>query len=324
MREKKQKDGTGLLIASLITAAAFLAVYLAYSYLYLPIKTEKANARYAAMYSPETPSYEATAEPSFTAEVKNDTGKPESTVQPAETPAAAATAETPNDIKLGTPGPDTIMYLSATKPPVQESFAELIRANPETAGFLRMADGLALPVVQREGDNEYYLEHDFEGNKNNAGCLFVDGMNLLYPRDECIYIYGHNMKNGTMFGEIDEMATVEGLISRSPLRFDSIYECGVYVPFACFEITADQADNKYFEIRHFDLDAAGYAEFVDELKKRSVLDIPVDAVYGDDLLMLVTCSYGTDDGRFVVALRRLREGETEEGAMRLVELSTEK
>ena len=48
------------------------------------------------------------------------------------------------------------------------------------------------------------------------------------------------------------------------------------------------------------------------MRGRSVFDVPVAVEYGDQLLTLVTCSYNDDDGRYIVALRKLREGETEE------------
>ena len=318
MSRKRRGDGSVLLAVVLAVSVVLCAAYIGYNYLYLPHKTEKDNARYAAMYEPE-PDSESAAVPVITAMPTKTpiiTAKPEAT--------AAPYAEIPEDIKLGTPDADTLIVLAATLPPVQESFAELLFANPETAGFLRTEAGLALPVVQKSGDNEYYLEHDFEGNKNNAGCLFIDGMNRLYPRDECIYIYGHNMKNGTMFGNLDNMATVSGLINASPVYFDSIFENGIYVPFACLQLTADQDSKDYFEIRHFDLDAESYTDFVADLKKRSILDIPIDAVYGDDMLILITCNYSIDDGRFAVAFRRLRDGETVESAMSLLEMSTAK
>ena len=316
MGKKGRGDGSMLLAVVLAVSVVLCAAYICYNYLYLPHKTEKDNARYAAMYERE-----AAESPDFTA-VPQATAGPE--ISPAPEVTSMPYEELPEDIRLGTPDADTMVILAATPPPVQESFGELIRANPETAGFLRTNDGLALPVVQKVGDNEHYLEYDFEGNKNNAGCLFVDGMNRLYPRDECIYIYGHNMKNGTMFGNLDDMATVGGLINASPVYFDSIYENGIYVPFACLQLTADQTSDDYFEIRHFDLDPESYADFVADLKKRSILDIPIDAVYGDDMLILITCNYSINDGRFAVAFRRLRDGETVESAMRLVEMSTVK
>ena len=290
------------LIIIIIYCAALIiacAAYLIYNYVILPRQISEENRTYAEMYVPEV-----TPQPILEAE---------STLPPSN--------NSPDDIRLGTASPDTLIYAASTLPPVQESFGDLLSFNSETAAFLRMGDDVALPVVQRENDNEYYLTHSFDGDESSAGCLFIDGNNWLYPRDDCLYIYGHNMKNGEMFGHLANMSTVKGLIQNSPAYFDTIYENGVYVPFACFTLSADDSENAYFKLRRFTFTEESFAEYVKQLKKRSILDIPVDAVYGDKLLILVTCNYSINDGRFAVAFRQLRENETIEGAMRLVELA---
>ncbi|MBQ4089859.1 MAG: class B sortase [Clostridia bacterium] len=297
-----------LIIAIILCAAVLSAcgAYLIYNYVILPRRIAADNQHYAEMYNPD-----ATAQPTA---VPQPVLEAESTLAPAG----------PDDVQLGTPGPDTLVYAASTLPPVQESFAELLGVNPETAAFLQLGKTEGLPVVQRENDNEYYLTHSFDDTESDAGCLFIDGANWLFPRDECLYVYGHNMKNGEMFGRLTRMSTVDGLIERSPVYFDTIYEDGIYVPFACFALSADDNDNDYFRLRRFTFTEESFNLYTGELKKRSILDIPVDAVYGDKLLILVTCNYSIDDGRFAVACRQLREDETAEGAMRLVKLATEK
>lgn len=300
------------LIIIIIYCAALIiacAAYLIYNYVILPRQISEENRTYAEMYVPEAttqsvPEAEATPQPILDAE--------------ATLPPSYASVD---DVQLGTASPDTLIYAASTLPPVQESFGDLLSFNPETAAFLRMGDDVALPVVQREGDNEYYLTHSFDGDESSAGCLFIDGSNWLYPRDDCLYVYGHNMKNGGMFGHLANMSTVSGLIQNSPAYFDTIYENGVYVPFACFTLSADDSENEYFKLRRFTFTEESFAEYVSQLKKRSILSIPIDAVYGDKLLILVTCNYSINDGRFAVAFRQLRENETIEGAMRLVELA---
>lgn len=335
---KKTRDRLSALLILLCCAGiAACAAYLLYNYWYLPRQISAANARYAAMYAPgETPAAETSPSPAAVSSQDNITASPVPTVSPVSSPeaesysATATPVETaaqqpgaPEDLKLGTPGPDTIVYTAATLPPTQFSFGELLSMNPETVGFLTMGDDIALPVVQKEDDNEYYLDHDFEGHESSAGCLFIDGANWLFPRDDCLYIYGHNMKNGAMFGRLTAMSTVSGLVANSPSYFDTIYENGVYVPFACITLTADQTDGDYFELRNFDFTESTFNEYIAALKKRSLINIPVDVEYGDRLLILVTCNYTVDDGRFAVAFRQLREGESLEDAMDKVRLSTE-
>ena len=69
-----------------------------------------------------------------------------------------------------------------TEPPPQESFAELLRYNPDTVGYLSIGEIVDLPVVQRENDNEYYLTHAYSGEEAREGALFLDGANRFERR----------------------------------------------------------------------------------------------------------------------------------------------
>ena len=134
---------------------------------------------------------------------------PESTVSPPAAASPSAQAAAPDadmpvavDEPIPTPDGDTLVIALPTPPPVQESFDPLLALNPDTVGFLEIEDRLSLPVVQRQNDNEYYLDHNFEGAVALEGTLFLDGMNRLVPEDDCLIVYGHNMKNHTMFGRL--------------------------------------------------------------------------------------------------------------------------
>ena len=287
---------------------------------------------YRAMYSPaplETQAPVATATAMPTAiPTATSTVVPTAAVSP--TPAATPTATgsptpaptpTPEaqvvDEPLPTPNENTIVLSLPTEPPPQESFAELLRYNPDTVGYLSIGEIVDLPVVQRENDNEYYLTHAYSGEEAREGALFLDGANRL--SDENIIIYGHNMRNGTMFGELSSFGEREFLLKNAVVRFDTLYENALYVPFAMFEASMDEDDGHYFDVRQIVFDETTFELFVLKLRGRSVFDVPVEVEYGDQLLTLVTCSYNDDDGRYIVALRKLREGETEEEMRALME-----
>ena len=280
---------------------------------------------YRAMYSPaplETQAPVATATATPTAiPTATSTAIPTAAISP--TPAATPTATgsptpaptpTPEaqvvDEPLPTPNENTIVLSLPTEPPPQESFAELLRYNPDTVGYLTIGEIVDLPVVQRENDNEYYLTHAYSEEEAREGALFLDGANRL--SDENLIIYGHNMRNGTMFGELSSFGKREFLLKNALVRFDTLYENALYVPFAMFEASMDEDDGHYFDVRQIVFDETSFELFVLKLRGRSVFDVPVEVAYGDQLLTLVTCSYNDDDGRYIVALRKLREGETEE------------
>ena len=264
---------------------------------------------YRAMYSPaplETEAPAATA----TARAHGRTDGRRLPHAAAPRPATPTPEAQVVDEPLPTPNENTIVLSLPTEPPPQESFAELLRYNPDTVGYLTIGEIVDLPVVQRENDNEYYLTHAYSGEEAREGALFLDGANRL--SDENLIIYGHNMRNGTMFGELSSFGEREFLLKNAVVRFDTLYENALYVPFAMFEASMDENDGHYFDVRQIVFDETSFELFVLKLRGRSVFDVPVEVEYGDQLLTLVTCSYNDDDGRYIVALRKLREGETQE------------
>lgn len=314
-----------------LACALIMLACIAYaaSYFAEESRVRREGETYRAMYSPapldtEAPAATATASPTPTQAATPTPGAtatpttiptPDATATPAPT-AAPTASPTPTplplveDVPLPTPNEDTIVFSLPTEPPPQESFAELLRYNPDTVGFLTIGETVDLPVVQRENDNEYYLTHAYSGEEAREGALFLDGANRL--SDENLIVYGHNMRNGTMFGKLSSFGEREFLLENAVVRFDTLYENALYVPFAMFEASMDENDAHYFDVRQIVFDETSFELFVLKLRSRSVFDVPVEVEYGDQLLTLVTCSYNDDDGRYIVALRKLRDGETEE------------
>ena len=244
------------------------------------------------------------------------TPEPTEAPTPAPTPTEAPFgADMPlvEDELIPTPGADTRIYALPTAPPVQPGFSKLLALNPETVGFLEIDGMLSLPVVQRENDNEFYLSHSFEGAEAQEGTLFMDGLNRLVPEDDCLLVYGHNMKNRTMFGKLDLFEDLAYLRQHSVIHFDTLYENRSYVAFAAFTASMEPGNRRYFDVRQFIFDDVEFDKFVLKLQSRSMFKIPVDVRYGDRLLLLVTCDYTNTEGRFILALRQVRDDETEAG-----------
>ncbi len=237
----------------------------------------------------------------------------EPTPVPAPTAVFGADMPVAQDELIPTPDADTRVYALPTAPPVQPGFAKLLALNPETVGFLDIDGMLALPVAQRENDNAFYLDHGFEGGEAREGSLFMDGLNRLVPEDDCLLVYGHNMKDDTMFGRLDAYEDIDYLRQHSVIHFDTLYENRAYVAFAAFTASMEPGNRRYFDVRQFIFDEAEFDKFVLKLQSRSLFKVPVDVRYGDHLLLLVTCDYTNREGRFILALRQVRADETEAG-----------
>ena len=208
-------------------------------------------------------------------------------------------------------------------PEPQAAFSQLLAANPETVAYLDAADTIEFAVVQR--DNEYYLTHNFFGEDTPEGTAFLDEGNSIWPLDEHILIHGHNMRDGSVFGDLDHFRDLEFLQENSIITFNTLYENGLYVPFAVFDMSATPGDQHYVDMRVFNFESdEDFLNFAFEAKDRSIFDIPVDVERGDHILSLVTCSYDDDNGRLIVMSRSLRDGETAEEMAALVMQAVEK
>ena len=198
-----------------------------------------------------------------------------------------------------------------TVPAIPEAFAELYAQNPHVVGQLKMDPDIVLPVVQ--WDNSFYMDHDFDGNEDVAGTLFVDSRNSLDPQDDHILIYGHNMKDGSMFGSLNNYRNVGFLRNTTCIQFNTIYGDAQYVPFALFDASMTKDDPNYFKLIRLNFsEEQPFDAFLEDVQSRSLFNIPVDVNEDDQLLSLVTCSYSMDNGRFIIMCRKLREDETPE------------
>jgi sortase B len=182
--------------------------------------------------------------------------------------------------------------------------------NPDTIGFLQVEDIPRLPVVHRANDNQYYLDHSFDNHESIGGTLFLDGSNLLVPEDASLIIYGHNMRNGTMFRPLINYENIDFLKENPLVQFDTIYLNNCYASFAVVTVSANADSDRYVNIRQFMFDEASWDQYIADMRALSVHSIPIDVSYGDRVLLLVTCEYTHNNGRFVVALRAQRENET--------------
>lgn len=295
---------------------------------------EQDNAAFSALYTQASPSPMAisptaaiTQAPimetsvSIVRETPSAAPSPTSTAAPSPTEAPTAQAADPTDspmeiaidatiAPLATANADTIIYAMETPPPVQPAFGDLLSLNPHTIGFLQLGSDISLPVVQKPNDNDYYLNHSFNCEESIGGTLFLDGSNLLVPEDPALIIYGHNMRNGTMFRPLIQYESIDYLKSNPLVQFDTIYENRCYAPFAVFTIAADADRSHSINIRQFQFDESTWNAYISDMRALSLHSIPVDVAYGDHVLLLVTCEYTHNNGRFVVALRQQRESET--------------
>lgn len=173
-------------------------------------------------------------------------------------------------------------------------FKELQSINTDIRGWLRIrALDISYPLVQAE-DNDFYLHRTFEKEDNFAGCLFVNCDNEPDFTDTNTIIYGHNMKNGSMFGKLKQFA--------DPDVFDKSRYFWIFTPDFIYQyrIFSAMVVNKTGLTYQTSFWENEYQEFLDTAFKNSQVDnTDVDVTLDDRVVTLSTCT-GDDATRFVV------------------------
>ncbi len=192
---------------------------------------------------------------------------------------------------------------------VLSQYESLYQKNKNLIGWIKIeGTNIDYPVMKSiNGNGEYYLDHNFDQEKDSNGTLFMDdACDVIRPSENWI-IYGHNMKSGTMFGGLDKYKSEAYYREHSVVQFDTIYEKGTYDVMFAFQshvYTDAEIAFKYYQF----IDPATKQEFdsgMEEMRKLSLYDTGVRAEYGARLLFLSTCDYDEANGRFVlVCVRR--------------------
>lgn len=182
------------------------------------------------------------------------------------------------------------------------------QSNPDFAGYLHIeGTELAYPVMYSPKDPEKYLNKDINGLECDGGLPFIDTRCSLNPDSDNVLIYGHNMKDGSMFSSLISYQDKSYYWTHPVIRFDKPGELREYRVMSVFYDRVYFADEKdVFKFYDF-IDASDKDEFdkaVNSIIKKSVYNTNVTAEYGDKLITLVTCAYHTNNGRFVVVAVR--------------------
>ena len=163
------------------------------------------------------------------------------------------------------------------------------------------------PVMQTPADPNYYLKHDFERNYTDYGCPFMQAdCDALAPSDNLI-IYGHNMKDGSMFADLAKYRSKDFWQTHKTVWFDTELGNSAYEIFAVIHTTVQADDADAFPFYWF-VDAASpeeFADYVSACKAQALYDTGISAQYGDKLLTLSTCDNITDNGRWLVIGKRI-------------------
>lgn len=185
----------------------------------------------------------------------------------------------------------------------------LFRENHDLVGWLTIeGTKIDYPVMQCD-DDTYYLSHNFRKEEDKYGCLYVKSIADVGTPGTNIIIYGHNMKDGSMFGELDRYESETFGREHQSIIFDTLYEEREYQVMAVFQTQISEDETGRFQYYQFyeARTKEEFREFYEHVKDRSIYDTGVTAAFGDTFLTLSTCSGYAENGRLVVVARRMEK-----------------
>ncbi|MBS4210033.1 class B sortase [Bacillus sp. FJAT-50079] len=191
--------------------------------------------------------------------------------------------------------PETEMQEQNKEQVVRQSFQPLLEINQEIVGWITIDQTkIDYPILQAE-NNEYYLDRNYRHEKTRAGSLFMDYRNDVQGSDKHTIIYGHRMKDGSMFGQISKFLDQSFLDEHPSFYFDTLYEGYEAEIFSVYETTTD-----FYYIETDFSDDQVYQSFIDEIKNRSVVQTNIDVGMDDQIITLSTCDNWRSNGRLVM------------------------
>ncbi|MCR5421257.1 MAG: class B sortase, partial [Lachnospiraceae bacterium] len=217
---------------------------------------------------------------------------------------------------------DDILFGSKTMDDMLPDIKKYYEQNQDIIGWLKVDDMVIdYPVMQTMDNEDYYLDRDFNKNSSSAGSLIMDTDSVVGDGTRAndykdgtkpstnLIIHGHNMRNGSMFGDLDKYRKQDFERAHNIIRFNTLYEEREYEIVSVFlsqVYKATQTDVfKYYKF----FEAANEEEFNDfykNIKKLQLYDTGVTAEYGDEFITLSVCAYHVTNGRLVVVGKRIK------------------
>ncbi len=167
------------------------------------------------------------------------------------------------------------------------NFEELKEKNSDTVGWIKVNGTNIEYTVVQSNNNDYYLAHNFEKKYNSSGWIFADYKNKLDGTDKNLVIYGHNVRDDSMFGSLKNVIKEEWY--NNPENYKIIFitenEKIIYEVFSVYQIKVED-----YYIQTSFTNETEFTKFINTVKSRSVKDFNIETTSEDSILTLSTCA----------------------------------
>ncbi len=205
------------------------------------------------------------------------------------------------------------LYYESGKSEEENKFSSLLDENSDVFGWISIeGTNIDYPVLRSpKEDDDFYLYHNYKKEKSKYGSIFLN-YNYDDPKEiKNTVLYGHHMADGQMFADLMKFSDVDFYKEHPIIRFDTLNEEGNWKIISVFKTNTlrEQGDIFNYTVSSFS-NSKKFVDYIEEVKKRSLINVPVIAEADDKLLTLSTCSYEFKDFRTVVVARKVKVGES--------------
>jgi sortase B len=190
-----------------------------------------------------------------------------------------------------------------TNPPPRPSIAEA----GNVIGWITIpGTKIDYPVVQTT-DNDFYLTHNYLGNRDVKGAIYMDFRNEEIGKNRNYNIYGHKMIDGTMFSDLT-LYVQDGSYKRyfenyNIIKYDNLEIETEWKIFSAYVVNLDRED--YYLYTRYSADE-NFQAFIDEINRRSIVKTGIDVGLDDQILTVVTCNFWYDNARVIIHAVRVK------------------
>ena len=156
------------------------------------------------------------------------------------------------------------------------------------------------PIMQKQGDPEYYLRRNYKGEYSYSGTPFLDeNCNILLSKN--LIVYGHNMKDGTIFSDLMKFKNLNYCMEHQQMKLTID---GITYNYTLYAVCSVDASDGWYTFTN-EVSEDNFAELISHIQNTSLyLSSTEQAAYGDHFLTLSTCDYASDDARLIVIAKR--------------------
>lgn len=200
-------------------------------------------------------------------------------------------------------------FMEPEEKKILPQYVRLYAENEDLYGWLKI-EGTVIdyPVMYTPESPEYYLHKDWNKEDSNQGLLFADARTNMDETENTI-IYGHCMKNRTMFGSLKDYKDSSFYDEHKYIEFDTIYEKATYEIISVSKGIAyyeKEPENEYLYYKHTELDTEeAFDAYIQNAKNNAYYETGVTAEYGDKLITLSTCDYWTKNARLYIVAKKI-------------------